>query len=354
MTTMSTRRGPRAARRHALLVLAALVALAAPPARAHDFWIEPSSFHPAVGERVAVRLRVGDEFPGEPVPRSPGRIERFALVGAAGEDAVIGLADRDPAGWAVAAQPGLYLLVYDSNHARLSLPADRFEQHLAEQGLERVSALRRERGQSGVAGTEIYSRCAKALLAVAPAPTGGASPVGGHDRRLGLPLELVPESDPYALAGGGRLPLLLLYQGRPLAGAWVEARGGSGEPPRRVSGRTDAAGRVALDLPGLPGSGFWLVKAVHMIEAPAGGDADWESFWASLTFEIPPPAAGAEAGPSTDAAIHERIEEEIEVTSRASDLVGIVDSASEGVAIEDVHFHPAEPRAFRLAVEWRR
>jgi hypothetical protein len=25
---------------------------------------------------------------------------------------------------------------------------------------------------------------------------------------------------------------------------------------------------------------------VHAVEAPGGVDADWESFWASLTFEL--------------------------------------------------------------------
>jgi uncharacterized GH25 family protein len=48
--------------------------------------------------------------------------------------------------------------------------------------------------------------------------------------------------------------------------------------------RTDAAGRVRVPL---SRSGVWLVKAVHMIPAPAGADADWESIWASLTFELP-------------------------------------------------------------------
>jgi hypothetical protein len=29
------------------------------------------------------------------------------------------------------------------------------------------------------------------------------------------------------------------------------------------------------------------MTAVHMIEAPQSASADWESLWASLTFEIP-------------------------------------------------------------------
>ncbi len=260
------------------VVAAAWLLAPAGGAAAHDFWIEPSLFRPAPGEKIAVRLRVGDTFPGEAVPRWPERIERFVLVGPAGEAEVLGLPRMDPAGFVVAAEPGLHLLVYDSNHARLTLEGDRFEQHLAEQGLERVSALRKERGESAKTAREIYSRCAKALLQVGKKEAGQ----GGHDRRLGLELELVPLADPYTLAGGGPLPLLLLYQGKPLAGARVEARTPAGAAP--VSGRTDADGRLVLSL---PGPGFWLVKAVHMVEAPAGKDADWESFWASLTFEVP-------------------------------------------------------------------
>jgi len=38
---------------------------------------------------------------------------------------------------------------------------------------------------------------------------------------------------------------------------------------------------------GLPRPGVWLVKVVHMVPAPKDTGADWESLWASLTFEIP-------------------------------------------------------------------
>jgi len=54
------------------------------------------------------------------------------------------------------------------------------------------------------------------------------------------------------------------------------------DPAARVSARSDASGRVTLSL---PRSGVWLVKSVQMIAAPAGSNADWESLWASLTFE---------------------------------------------------------------------
>ncbi|HEX5719080.1 MAG TPA: DUF4198 domain-containing protein, partial [Thermoanaerobaculia bacterium] len=104
----------------------------------------------------------------------------------------------------------------------------------------------------------------------------------GYDRELGLELELIPERDPYALKPGEALPVRLLYRGKPLDGALVVA---IAPPDARVSART-AGGRVslALDRPGL-----WLIKAVHMIPAPEGSGAEWESLWASLTFELPAP-----------------------------------------------------------------
>jgi hypothetical protein len=31
--------------------------------------------------------------------------------------------------------------------------------------------------------------------------------------------------------------------------------------------------------------GTWMVRAVHMIPAPAKTQADWVSYWASVTFD---------------------------------------------------------------------
>lgn len=257
-----------------------LTALSAPAVRGHDFWIEPSAFTPAPGQRVAVRLKVGEHFRGDPVPRNPERIERFAAVGPSGETPVAGPPGGEPAGFVTLGKPGLHLLVYDSDHASVELEGEKFEQYLREEGLEAVSALRARRGQTGAPVKEVYSRCAKSLLAVGG---GGGS---GYERSLGLPLELVPEANPYTLKNGGELPVRLYYGGKPLAGALVMALQ-KDRPEPRLSARSDAQGRVRLKL---DRPGVWLVKAVHMVPAVSAAreaGADWESFWASLTFEVP-------------------------------------------------------------------
>ncbi|HEX3578303.1 MAG TPA: DUF4198 domain-containing protein [Thermoanaerobaculia bacterium] len=253
----------------------ALVALLAVRASAHDFWIEPSTFHPAVGDRVTAALRVGQKLAGDPLPNIPPLIDRFVLRGPAGERPVIGRAGADPAGIAFIAEGGLHWIGYQSNPYPVALEAAKFEDYLRDEGLERIVDARKKNGQSAAPGRERFYRCAKALL-----DTPGAAT---FDAPLGFTLELVPRTNPYAMKSAGDLPLALTFRGKPLANALVVAMSKT-DPEKAVRARTDAKGRVTLPL---AHAGFWLIKAVHMEAAPADSGVDWESWWASITFELP-------------------------------------------------------------------
>jgi hypothetical protein len=258
--------------RSAYCAAAALLAglVLASSAAAHDFWIELSTPRAAPGEPVAARLFVGDQGTGEPFPRDPAHLLRFWAAGAAGEAPLLGRRGADPAGVFVAPAAGVVAVGYASRPTPLALEPAKFAAYLDQEGLPRVRP-----------GRELFSRCAKALLPV------GDGQGDGFDRVLGLTLELVPERSPFTLAAGDELVLRLVYEGRPLAGALVDARQ-RGEPAA-TSARTDAEGRVRLRL---LGPGLWLIAAVHMTEAAPGQGAEWESFWASLSFVVPERAIG--------------------------------------------------------------
>ena len=250
----------------------------ATPALAHDFWIEPESFSPESGTVVPVTLRVGERLDGEPLPRNGAKIERFVARRERGEAPVAGLDGSSPAGILRAEDPGGVVLVYRGLRSAIELDADRFDAYLEAEGLDTVRAERRRRGSPAVPGREVYSRCAKSLVAVAG--RGGT----WFTHPVGLALEIVPEADPYALGAGDALGVKVLFHASPLPGALVMALDRTGaHAPQRV--RSDASGRAVV---ALPRAGMWLVKAVHMVPAPEGIDADWESFWASLTFEVGP------------------------------------------------------------------
>jgi hypothetical protein len=230
-----------------------------------------------VGEELAVALRVGEHFLGEPVPRDDARIERFVLVGPEGEAPVGGSNGSDPAGLARVTAAGVHVIGYRSRRKPITLEPARFEAYLRDEGIESIVALRAERGESRRPGREVFSRCAKALVAA------GEGAGVGFGRALGFTLEIIPLANPYALAAGGELPILVTHERAPIAGVLLVAL--SRDRPRAaIRVRTGADGRasVRLDRPGV-----WLLKAVHMVPAPPETGADWESLWASLTFELP-------------------------------------------------------------------
>ncbi len=253
-------------------------ALRSSPLFAHDLWIEPTTFSPEPGQWVGVRLRVGQDLLGDPLPRNAALVKQFVFEDAAGRKPVVGRDGVDPAGFLRPDLPGLLVIGYHSHPSAVELPAEKFNRYLREEGLETIAALRARRNETEASARELFSRCAKSLV------LSGTSDAAQGDRPLGFPLELVAERNPYTLGADEELPVRLTYEDRPLADALVVAMNRL-SPAEKLAARTDAAGRVRFRL---RPDGMWLIKAVHMVPAAADSYAEWASFWASLTFERQP------------------------------------------------------------------
>lgn len=266
-------------------VVASLVAAAM--ASAHDFWLQPATYRPQVDAPVGIDLKVGHAGDVTTLPRNPQRLVRFVVRDADGERAVGGVDGTAPAGVVRLPRTGLAVAGFESNHARSELDAVKFEGYLREVGLERIIDERATRGATGAAEPEIFMRCPKALLvAQAQANGGAAAPAGAAtpfvDRSLGLRLELVAGANAASIKSGESLPFTLLYEGKPIGDVLVVAKDlVTGVEAARA--RSAADGTLALTL---PRAGQWLVTCVHMVKAPLGKDAVWESIWASTTLEI--------------------------------------------------------------------
>ena len=256
------------------------------PAGAHEYWLSPTRFRAAAGETVAVSAVVGTGHRGELKPFAPTRALRFQLRAARTTD-LIGLAINGDFTWArfVIPDPGGAVVAYESNFADIELPAQEFDAYLRLEGLEGPRAARARAHATGVVH-ERYARCPKTWIA-------GAEPAR-ITRPAGLTYELVPIGDP----ARGRLEIQALFRGRPLVGAlvraWNRPLGPGGAPldpaardssPPLTERRTDGRGRVTLDA---RAGGEWLVSSVHMIPSRDRRQADWESYWASLSFAREP------------------------------------------------------------------
>jgi hypothetical protein len=279
-----------------------LLFLSITAAFAQDFWLQPSSFRVAVGAAVPVRLLVGTGWVGETWLRPTRRTLRFVRLGPTPLDST----DLRPALRADSvapafscATPGTHLVVLTSAPAFTELPPDKFTAYLREQGLEAALLYRQQQGQTTTKnGREAYRRCAKAVvLATSSLHTPPLPADTAFRRMVGLPLEFVPEQNPYRLRTGAALTVRVLRQGQPAPGVLVQVWDASPPATRPAAGQARPApihftthanksGRVLLRL---PGAGPYLLATECIEPAPAAlaGRADWLSTWATLTFEGP-------------------------------------------------------------------
>ena len=276
--------------RSAAWLAAALVILALVPVAAHEFWVSPSQWILESGARATILANVGDQFPGANSFTTPDRIETIRLIGP-GTDLVVPPPYRREGGSLAADTqlpdfPGTYIgiVVVKPRVGEKSGPV--FQSHIAHQGLDDVGEYRAKHGETGKPVRERYSRYGKTLLRVG---TGGSS---AHvTKPLGLKMELVPDVDPTTLHPGSVLRLRLLLDGRPAPNALVGAVYAAAQAKPEswpLAARTDAEGRVSFTL---HDRGPWLLRAVktqRRTDEAGPLAADWESYWASLSFILAP------------------------------------------------------------------
>jgi hypothetical protein len=279
--------------------LIALLALGGLTAAAHEFWVEFPRFVLQPGQTLHFRMLVGEGFKGEPWGNKASKIKRLVRYGPARADSTdltpaAGFAEADTLRTAVAfAHPGTHVVALQSNNAFIELPGKKFTAYLREEGLEYALKRRQQLGEDSLPGRETYRRCAKTLVQVGPASAVPAAADSTCLRPLGLPLELVPEQNPYRLAADKSLTVRVLRHGQPLRGALVQVwqRQPGGAATTHFSTYSNQRGRALLRL---SGPGPYLLATVQMSTAPAAlrARADWQSTWASLTFGGPAAGGG--------------------------------------------------------------
>lgn len=260
-------------RRFSLCLLVLL--LASVPAAAHDLWIMPKAFRPQPGADVRLELRVGEKFPASMNAPRLASITRLAVVSAGGEKAVEGARAEGKvlAARFTAPAAGTAAIVLESTPRNIVLSPAQFKDYLLHEGLAHIHEQRVKMGEDGKDGRENYSRHAKALIRSGPGE-------GIATRPTGLKLELVPASDPYDLRPGQPLTLTALFDGKPLAGLELRAYTTQGQT-RRATTEADGTASLTFDRPGP-----WCVAFIHMERCQGCPDADWRSYFGTLTFEL--------------------------------------------------------------------
>ncbi len=254
--------------------------LAAMPALAHDLYLMPETFLARAGSLLRFAFENGDEFPQGGSAVKPERLRNTRLQSKAGSadfEKITQEAKRTVAAVRVPGE-GFAILTTNTIPNFIELDPAKFKSYLEHENLNEAVAWREAHGESTKPGRERYSKYVKSLVL-------SGKPDAFYKEQTGLTIEIVLEADPYSLSPGKTLPALVLFRGKPAANiavesAWLEG----GKAKMQVIGRTDKDGRIRIPVVAV---GPHRLHAIVMERCAEPKVADWESFWASFTFEIP-------------------------------------------------------------------
>jgi uncharacterized GH25 family protein len=236
----------------------------------HGMYVMPSSFFPAKGAALSIGFHIGDSFPESELSSRVERYQNPRLLWKGGSAPLTNLrvdGKRNVADAPAALGAGELIAAVSTSTTVLELEPAKFAEYLKEEGLPQVKP-----------GKERYSKYAKAILL-----SGAAN--GFARQAVGFVIEIIPEADPYTLKPGASLPVQVLFRGKPAADLQIESSWADGKSGAKtvVVGRTGADGRLKVPL---TAAGRWRIHTIKMEKCAEPAAADWESFWASLTFEI--------------------------------------------------------------------
>lgn len=249
---------------------------------AHDLYLLPDSFFTKPHTSLQVGFHNGDSFPTSEVSPLIDRFQRAELraKSAVSPIRVIHVVGNKAVGDVDVPGSGNLVLSVQTTPNFLELPAQEFTAYLKEEGLTNVIEWRAAHHEEGKPSRERYSKYAKSLL-IAGNPNNFAQ------QPIGQTFEIVPLANPYRMRQTNKLPVLVLFRGKPAVGVQLEASWADGTKSKTVIvGRTDKKGRAEVEL---SNNGPWRLHSVLMERCTDKAAADWESYWASLTFRIGPP-----------------------------------------------------------------
>ena len=250
-------------------------------AHAHEFWMRAEPFSPRVGTQSRMLMYVGQYFEGDQVGYVRSHTAMLRHYSAGRSDDLIKLV---PSSTPIGEVPiridhaGTHLVAFDSFPTSLTLEAGKFEAYLHDEGLDSIVKQREAQGKSAEPGRERFRRNTKTLL------RAGDKSDQTFALHTGQRLEIIPLDDPLSKPPGTPLRFQVLFDAKPLSGALLRAWHHHDTQTLSIRATTNESGVITYNF---PYAGAWMLSTVHMITSTEPAEADWDSYWGNLMFEIP-------------------------------------------------------------------
>ncbi|OCX50777.1 hypothetical protein BEL04_18765 [Mucilaginibacter sp. PPCGB 2223] len=247
-------------------------------ARASDYYLIPNNFFLHKGEKLILRLLLGDYFENEKgVQYQSAATAKLVLhTGSKNTVDLKGIAkDADSAILSnyKLENTGLQLIEMDQVYPVVELDRAALIKELDQEQLTKLSEKASASFQQDI--RERYTTYLKTLFTV-DKPNGTV-----FNKELGQTLEIILEENPYKLGYGDDVTALVKFKGAPLANAHVDlvvkTSAGKIHPERLAS---DASGHITFKL---SLEGTYMLRTVN-IDVTKAKDVDYEKWGAAYTF----------------------------------------------------------------------
>lgn len=176
-------------------------------------------------------------------------------------------------------EAGTYVAGISTLPRAIELSGKDFTAYLEHEGLTEVISDRKNKGMSNRTAHEKYSKHVKAIFQVDETRTDDFS------TQLDYPIEFIPLKNPYELSVGDEASFKLVYKDEPLGNQTVHISSRTTleeQGKEETSLKTNEKGEVSFAITNV---GQWYIATIHMQESKEE-EFDYESNWATLTFEV--------------------------------------------------------------------
>lgn len=251
------------------------------PVFAHDLFLKLDSFFVAVNSKVTISVLNGSFMASEGAVNF-ARLKDVSVISPSGKrtNPVESDFTKNETTSFMSFEPkeaGTYVVALSTMTREIDLEGKDFNEYLDHDGIPDVLAERKKKNELDKKVRERYSKHVKTMF------QAGDTQTDNYKTILGYPAELVPQQNPYKLKPGATIEVLCLLDGKPLVNQYVmSGRESEGKAIAESNVRTDKKGVAKIKL---SAAGKWYVRFIQMTRLK-DPKLDYESKWATLTFEI--------------------------------------------------------------------
>jgi uncharacterized GH25 family protein len=167
------------------------------------------------------------------------------------------------------------MVIFNSNNSYIELDSSTFNDYLLEDGLNEAFQYRLHHNELDSTGREFYQRSAKTIFQV------GKKYNNTYKQETVLPLDIIPQQNPYTLKNGDSLELKILFQQEPLSNHFIRIFQQKENIASATGMISDENGIIKLPI---KTKGTWMISSVKMIRLENDEKAQWQSYWGRCTW----------------------------------------------------------------------